>query len=126
EYRLRQLGFSELERVLYFQPMFESLCKSVGPGCRLDLCPDSKLPVIVNVELELGARVQVSARSTFSGGRNANPRPTISIGDDSYLGTRCVLRAGTGITIGKHVRVASNALISGDPGHPLDASRRRT
>jgi acetyltransferase-like isoleucine patch superfamily enzyme len=125
EYRLRTFGWDELWRVLYYQPMFESLCRQVGPGCRLELCPESKLPVVGNVALELGARVRLSGRSTLSGARNAEPKSVIRIGDDTYLGTRANLRAGLSIELGKHVLVAGNALISSDPGHPLDAERRR-
>lgn len=126
EYTSRRFALSELQRVVYYQPMFESLCSEVGPGLRLDLTPDSKLPMQINCSLRLGQRVRLSARTTFSGARSASKRPVIRIGDSSYLGSRCVLRAGTGITLGKHVLIASNALLSSDPGHPMDAVARRT
>jgi acetyltransferase-like isoleucine patch superfamily enzyme len=121
-----RLGAYELERLLFYQPMFEALCESVGPGLRLEVCPDSKLPFLYNVGLSLGPGVRLSARTSFSGARNARERPRIAIGEGSYVGHRCVLRAGTGISIGRHVLVASNTLLSGDPGHPLDALERRT
>jgi acetyltransferase-like isoleucine patch superfamily enzyme len=37
-----------------------------------------------------------------------------------------VVRAGLGVRIGARVLVASNVVISGDPGHPLDPVARRT
>jgi acetyltransferase-like isoleucine patch superfamily enzyme len=126
EFQLRMFAFYELLRIFYYQPMFESLCASVGDRVRMELTPDSVMPPVFNVNLELGQRVRLSARSTFSGARNAEHKPRIVVGDDSYLGHRVVLRAGTEIIIGKHVLIASNALISGDPGHPLDAIERRT
>lgn len=126
EFQLRTFAFYELRRILYYQPMFESLCAKVGQGVRMELCPDSKLPPIFNVDVELGDRVRLSARTTFSGARNAEKKPRIVIGDDSYVGHRVALRAGTEIIIGKHVLIASNALLSGDPGHPLDPIQRRT
>lgn len=116
----------ELQRIFFFQPLFEALCASVGAHTRVELCPDSKLPMVHNADLHLGERVRVSGRTSFSGARNAPSKPQIRIGDDSYVGHRCVLRAGTSITIGKHVLLASNALLSGDPGHPLEAVARRT
>lgn len=115
----------ELERIVFFQPIFESLCASVGPGVRMEVCPDSKLPMISNVDLHLGRGVRFSARTSFSGARNANPRAEIRIGDHTYLGHRCVVRAGTKLTLGQHVLLASNVLLSGDPGHPLEAVARR-
>lgn len=121
-----RLAWYELQRILFFQPMFESLCASVGPGVRMELCPDSKLPMVSNVDLHLGRNVRFSARTSFSGARNAKERPQIRIDDDTYVGHRCVLRAGTKLVLGKHVLLASNVLLSGDPGHPLDAIERRT
>lgn len=126
EYRGRRLAWFELQRILYWQPMFESLCRSVGPGTRLEIATDSKLPAIGRVDLVLGARVRLSARSTFNGARNAPETPRITIGDDSYLGQRMVFLAGHSIEIGRHVLIASNALLVSDPGHPLDAHARRT
>lgn len=126
EFQLRTFAFYELRRIFYYQPMFESQCASVGEGVRMELTPDSVMPPLFNVKLELGDRVRMSARTTFSGARNAEQKPRIAIGDDSYIGHRVVLRAGTEIVIGKHVLIASNVLLSGDPGHPLDAVERRT
>jgi acetyltransferase-like isoleucine patch superfamily enzyme len=123
---LMRFGCYELLRIVYYQPLFEAQCQEVQDGVRLELCPDSKLPLVHNVELHLGRDVCLSARSSFSGARNSPVRPRIEIGDFSYLGHRAVLRAGTEIRIGRHVKIASNVLLAGDPGHPLDALSRRT
>lgn len=126
EFQLRRFAWYELRRIFYYQPMFESLCARVGSGVRMEVCPDSVLPPIFNVDVELGDRVRLSARTTFSGASNALKKPRIVVGDDSYIGHRVAIRAGTEVIIGKHVLVASNALLSGDPGHPLDPVERRT
>lgn len=126
EYQLRRYALNELSRIFYFQPMFESACRKVGQGFRLQLCPDSKVPVVCRVELEIGDFVTLSARATISGATNAEEAPLVRIGDRSYLGDRIVLRAGKDLIIGKHVLIATNTLISGDPGHPLDAIERRS
>jgi acetyltransferase-like isoleucine patch superfamily enzyme len=126
EYRARRLAWFELQRILYFQPMFESLCRSVGGDVRLELAPESRLPAMGRVDLELGSRVRLSARTTFNGARNAPRRARIVIGDDTYVGHRCVFMSGHEIRVGRHVLIASNALICSDPGHPVDAVARRT
>lgn len=126
ERALRRMAFSELSRMLYYQPLFELLCAEVGDGCRLELCPDAKLPAVDNCALALGDRVRLSARSTFQGARKAPRTPRIEIGSDTYLGHRVVLRAGLGIRLGRHVTIASNVILSSDPGHPLDPVARRT
>lgn len=125
EWQARHFAADELSRIFYYQPMFESRCARVGERLRLELCPDSRFPCIVNVDLSLGDDVRMSARTSFSGARRAASRPTIEVGDHSYIGHWCTLRAGTSIKIGKHCLVASHALLSGDPGHPLDADARR-
>ena len=126
ERKLRRLFAYELMRICYYQPLFELECSAVGPGARLELTPDSKLPFVENCSLVLGARVRINARTTFQGARNAPGKPRIEIGDDTYLGSRVVVRAGLGVRIGARVLVASNAILSGDPGHPLDPVARRT
>src|SRR2546423_9413669 len=78
EYIVRHLGIDELTRIFYYQPMFESRCARVGARVRLELCPDSKFPAISNVQLELGNDVRLSARTSFSGARNAAPQAAIS------------------------------------------------
>lgn len=124
EYLARRLAWSELTRIAYYQPMFESLCASVGEGFHLDLRPESK--VLYNCELHLGAFVRLSARTSFQGAAANEAPPKISFGHHTYVGDRCSFRAGLGIEIGNHVHVATNALIAGDPGHPFDAIERRT
>ena len=126
ERSMRRMVLYELARGLYYQPLFELQCAQVGQGVRLELTPDSKLPAIDNCALVLGDRVRINARTTFQGARNAPARARIEIGSDTYLGSRVVLRAGLGIKLGHHVTIASNVILSGDPGHPLDPIRRRS
>ncbi len=125
ERQLRQLVTGELSRALYWQPLFELLCDEVGEGCRLVLAPDSKLPAIDGCRLRLADRVQLSARTTFIGAKNGG-RPVISIGEGTWIGDRCILRAGLGIEVGARVLFANSVTLAGDPGHPLDPVRRRT
>lgn len=120
----RQLA-DELQRALYYQPLFASLCDRVHGPFRLEICPDSKVPVVAGCKLELGKGVRLSARTTFSGARNAAEPPRIVLGDETYIGHRVVLRAGKALHLGSRCYVASNVFLSGDPGHPLDAERRR-
>jgi acetyltransferase-like isoleucine patch superfamily enzyme len=125
ERSLRLTVWYELARVLYYQPLFELQCAEVaGPG-RLDLTPESKLPLVDNCALVLGTGWRINARTTFQGARNAPGKARIEIGDGTYVGSRVVLRAGLGMQIGRHVTIASNVVLSSDPGHPLDPLRRR-
>ena len=78
ERTLRRAFLYELMRICYYQPLFELQCAAAGQGCRLELTPDSKLPLVDNCELILGARVRVNARTTFQGARNAPATRPIS------------------------------------------------
>ncbi|WP_373045044.1 acyltransferase [Vulgatibacter sp.] len=126
ERSLRRQLVDELARALYWQPMFAAQCEQTGASFRLEICPDSKLPPVVHCRLRLGEGVRLSARTTFSGARNAPAPAPITIGDHTYVGHRVVIRAGLSLSIGKHCYFASNVFLSGDPGHPLDAAARRT
>jgi acetyltransferase-like isoleucine patch superfamily enzyme len=121
-----RFAWYELQRIFYYQPLFEALCASVEPGLHLEMTPDSKLPVVYNVQLHIGRNVRLPARATFSGARNAEKPPIIVIGEDCIFGQRVILRAGTEIRLGRHVMISTNCLLGGDPGHPLDPIARRT
>lgn len=126
ERRARRQLSDEAWRALYYQPIFAALCEEIDGPFRLEICPDSQVPVVVNCRIHLGKGVRLSARTTFSGARNAPERPAIEIGAGTYVGHRVVLRAGTRLRIGERCHLASNVFVSGDPGHPLDPERRRT
>jgi acetyltransferase-like isoleucine patch superfamily enzyme len=125
ERSLRLALWYEIARALYYQPLFELQCASVAGTGRLELTPESKLPVVDNCALILGTGWRINARTTFQGARNAPGKARIEIGNATYIGSQVVLRAGLGITIGQHVTIASNVVLSSDPGHPLDPLRRR-
>lgn len=126
ERSLRRQVVDELMRATYYQPLFSSLCARTDGPYRLEICPDSRLPAVVNCRIELGAGVRLSARTTWSGARNALETPRITVGAGTYVGHRVVLRAGLSLRIGERCFLASNVFVSGDPGHPLDPVARRT
>jgi len=123
---LRRAAWYELARAVYYQPLFELQCERAGEDGHLELTPESKLPFVDNCALVLGARWRINARTAFQGARNAPGKARIEIGDDAYVGSRVVLRAGLGIRVGRHVTIAANVVLSSDPGHPLDPVARRT
>lgn len=126
EYRFRQNGFLELQRIAYFQPLFEALCESVGQGVHLELVPTSKLPAVNNVRLRVGDRARICAQTTLSGAARAPQKSIIEIGSDSYVGYGAIVTAGHSIRIGRHVLIAAHTLLCSDPGHPKDWLARMT
>lgn len=126
ERSLRRQASDELWRALYYQPLFELLCDRVERPFRMEICPDSKLPVVAGCRLRVARGVKISGRTTFSGARNAPTPPVIALGEGTYVGHRVTFRAGEDIRIGRNCFVASYVTFSGDPGHPLDPVARRT
>lgn len=126
ERSLRRQLSDEVARALYYQPLFQLLCEEAEGPFRMEVCPDSKIPVVTGCKLHVGRGVRLSARTTFSGARNAPAPPAIVLGEDTYVGHRVVFRAGLGIALGKRCHVASYVSFTGDPGHPIDPVRRRT
>lgn len=126
ERSLRRQISDEARRALYFQPLFELLCEKAEHPFRMEVCPDSKVPVVSGCRLHIGRGVRLSARTTFSGARNAPEAPRIVLGEGTYIGHRVTMRAGLGITFGRRCFVASYVSLTGDPGHPLDPEKRKT
>lgn len=126
ERSLRRRLVDELWRAFYYQPLFELSCDRVDRPFRMEICPDSKLPVVTGCRLRVERGVRLSARTTFSGARNAPRPPVITLGEGTYVGHRVTFRAGLDLTLGRHCFVASNVTFSGDPGHPIDPVARRT
>lgn len=126
ERSLRRQASDELWRALYYQPLFELLCDRVERPFRMEICPDSKLPVVAGCRLRVAKGVRISGRTTFSGARNAPAPPVIELGEATYVGHRVTFRAGQDIRLGRNCYIASYVTFSGDPGHPLDPVARRT
>ncbi len=115
-------GWRWLTRSFYYQPMFRARCERVGRNLRVDL----GVPYVYgDLRIRIGDDCTMSAMSSFvstSHGKDA----VLEIGNRTYLGCRLTISAGSRVTIGNHVLVADNVFIADNPGHPMDAMKRRT
>jgi acetyltransferase-like isoleucine patch superfamily enzyme len=114
-------AFRWITRCFYYQPMFRARCEKVGKNLRVDLGAPY---VYGDIRIRIGDDCTMNAISSFvstSAGRN----PVLEIGNKTYLGHRVSISVGSRVSIGNHVLIANEVFIADNPGHPLDAARRR-
>lgn len=114
-------GIAWVLRFFWYEPLFRSQCAETGPGLIMEM-----LPYLVGEgRLSLGSNVRLSGKSSFVFGNTGKDRPSISLGDDCFLGHGCSIRSSASVTIGNDCLLASGVSITDYDGHPLDALRRR-
>lgn len=103
-------------RFFYYEPLFRSQCKSVGSDLWME-----KLPYMVNSGIiTIGRNVRLSGKPSFAFSSRLDPYPSISIGNDTFIGHQVSLNVGRSITIGNHCLIAGGVRISDNDGHPLN------
>ena len=111
---------SNLQRALYWTPLFQSRLEAPAPNLYLY----GGLPLVLGrLRLRFGPDCRVSAQTTFSG-RSSSPDPVLTVGRNVDIGWQTTIAVGGRVTIGDNVRIAGRAFLAGYPGHPLDAADR--
>lgn len=111
----------ELVQRLYYQPMFRARCESCGEGLRLHL----GIPYIHgDLKLRIGRDCMINGHTAFAAG-SVLEAPSLILGDETNISYGTVISVSERVTLGNHVRIADSCYISDNPGHPLDAERRR-
>jgi acetyltransferase-like isoleucine patch superfamily enzyme len=112
---------SHAAQVAYYQPMFRARARRVGR--RLNLY--GGFPYIYgDLMLDVGDDCKISAQTSLVAG-HVFDEPTLELGDHTNLGPGVVISVCRSVKIGSWVRVGSGAFIADNPGHPLQAGRRR-
>jgi acetyltransferase-like isoleucine patch superfamily enzyme len=110
------LSFSK--KILWVSPLFRSVCKQVGTSLRIDCMPY----ISGKGNLVLGNRVRLSGKIDilFAG----SDQPTLSIGDNTFIGHGCIFALRTGIAVGRDCLIAGGTYMADNDGHPLNDERR--
>ncbi len=122
-YRERQVRLFFCHAALsffYHTPLFKSRCHAVGK--RLQLIGGIPL-VMGNLKIVLGSDVTLFGKSTFVGAK-VFETPTLTVGNNSYLGYELVIDVGRDITIGSNVLIGDRVMIRSYDGHPTDPATR--
>jgi len=117
-----QLAVSDFtRRVFLHQPMFRAACESCGP----DLLLYGGFPYLYgDLRLRIGAGCKINGRTSLVAGKVFDA-PTLELGDYTSVGFGVVISVSKRVTLGRHVRLADGVFITDNPGHPLDAAKRR-
>lgn len=115
-------GIRETLRVLWYTPLFQSRLEAPAPGLRIY---DGFPYVVGDVRITIGANCRMGGKFDILGrtGTTAD-RPEFIVGDNVDLGWGGVVAVGRRIELGNNVRLAAGVLMTGYPGHPLDAAAR--
>ncbi|MBI3802524.1 MAG: acyltransferase [Nitrospirae bacterium] len=116
ERRLRKTAWHHFRRVLYWEPIFKSICAEVGPR----FCLVGGVPLVEgHLEIRIGSNVTLNGITTLAGA-TVWDQPTLIIGDQSYIGYQVTITVGPLVQIGRHVLVADRVSLIGYDGHPKD------
>jgi len=108
-------------KLFYFEPLFCSQCRKVGKNLWME-----QLPYIVGKgNIDIGDEVRLSGKSTFTISNKINDRPTISIGNHTFIGHDCKFICAQNIEIGEHCHLAGAVTIADNDGHPIEFNERR-
>lgn len=110
-----------LRRFFWYEPLFRSQCASVGTEFYME-----QLPYLVGQgEIHVGDRVRLSGKPSFAFNNHQPVTPSITIGNDCFIGHDCSFATAGRIEIGSHCLIAGGVRIADYDGHPLDAELRR-
>lgn len=113
--------FKKLRSLLYVQPLFACRCEAMGRRVQV-----VKLPVITgHTLLYVGDDVRFDGSFAVASGRFCD-RPTLRIGDRTFLGHGVSVTCNREVVIEQDVLIAGNCWISDYNGHSIVPERRLT
>jgi serine acetyltransferase len=111
-----------LLRVFWYEPIFKSQCRTVGPGFTM-----GKLVFLQGAgNIDIGTNVMLCGKSNIGFCNRVLDRPTLRIGDATFVGHNCSLYVAHSVEIGCHCLIAGGVIIRDYDGHPTDATARRS
>lgn len=118
EWCTRTASWHNFWRIIYYEPMFKSQCKTVGRNFRMEYAGNGTTRIAGNLNLCIGDNVTIFDNTMFAGLKVLD-NPELIIGDNSYIGPLVRILVGQRVIIGKHSLIASK-MITDNPGHPVD------
>ncbi len=117
------VAIAEACRWLYSRAIVTPVVRALaegGRGLSVEQMPYMRGPG----RIVLGCRIRVSGKIGIAFSRHGE-RPTLTIGDNVFIGHRCAFALAKAISIGNDCLIAGGTHIADNDGHPLDAERRR-
>jgi len=103
-------------RCFYYEPLFRSQCRTVGRKLWME-----QLPYMVNRGVIcIGENVRLSGKPSFLFSSKLYPEPSITIGDNTFIGHGTSFAAGRSIVVGNDCLIAGGVHFADNDGHPLN------
>lgn len=112
-------SFRKLLALVYYHPLFQSRCRTVGSRLVLEGLPFVCGPV----EIHLGNDVAIGGRVSIVSGESFE-HPQLSVGDHTMIGWDSTIVVNREVVIDEHVLIAPACRVSDSDGHPRDALQR--
>ncbi len=109
-------------RVVYYEPMFKSVCASVGKGFKLYYAGNGICRILGNLSVHLGDNVTLFDNAGLAGLRLFD-NPELRVGSNCYIGPGMRISVAERVTIGEYCMMG-NTMILDNAGHPADAGER--
>jgi acetyltransferase-like isoleucine patch superfamily enzyme len=114
-------GYRFVKRVFICEPLFKAYCRQHGRRVHTD----TLIHHVQGVgDIIVGDDVVVDGKCGFTFAARFAERPTLIIGDHTFIGHDCSFTIGKRITIGRHCKLAADVRLLDSPGHSLDPDRR--
>jgi acetyltransferase-like isoleucine patch superfamily enzyme len=114
-------AWRRVKQFFFYEPMFRYRCARVGKAVYFE----SNFPLVLGYgTVKVGDKVRFSGNITLIVSYKANPNPTITIGNDVYLGFGTMFACADRITVGNRVLMAHGVQIYDNNTHPLDPEAR--
>ena len=110
-------------RVVYYEPMFKSQCRSVGKNFKLWYAGNGLCGIRGNLQVYIGDNV-ATWDNIFLGAPHVYDAPELHIGSNSIVGPMCRIMVGKEIRIGHYSYIGTRTFIGDNSGHPVDAGLR--
>ena len=121
-YLIGKQSQTEIFRLFLHQPMFEAACASCGKSFSF---MTATMPMISgDVRIVFGDNCRMHGNAAILGYKIFDA-PTLTVGDNSYIGFAAVFNIAKSVEIGSNVLISDSCIISDNPGHPLDPEARR-
>lgn len=118
EWCMRRSFWHNFWRVLYYEPMFKSQCKSVGKNFVMEYAGNGSTRIFGDLQVSFGDNVRIFDNTQFVGLKIFD-KPELKVGDNTYLGPLVRFMVARQITIGSHCLITSR-IVTDNPGHSTD------
>lgn len=125
EWALRTAMWHDFWRVVYYEPMFKSMCKEVGPGFKMYYGGNGITRIAGNLNIYIGSNVTMFDNVSLAGLKIFDD-PELRIGDNTYISPRTRFMVAKSVVIGSWSLVGCR-IVMDNSGHPIaNAAGRMT